>query len=156
METEVTPVVHNGKWKPGQSGNPNGRPVGIKGALTRFERRQREIAEATGALPIEILLAYARRDPVALARFGIPLEEATFGVARWALQIVLPYTARKLPELVIDDENQMTPDMVAAFASLTDRELQFLSRILQRVEAVRGLVQQEATESGEEGETHDE
>jgi hypothetical protein len=155
METEVTPAVHNGKWKPGQSGNPNGRPVGIKGALTRFERRQREIAEATGAMPIEILLAYARRDPEALARFGIPLEEATYGVSRWALQIVLPYTARKLPELVIDDENTLSPAMNAAIASLTDREIQFLGRLLQRAEVIREHIQKAADEEEEQGSDDD-
>jgi hypothetical protein len=47
-------------YRKGQSGNPNGRPAGLK---NRLSQTNIEMAQATGLLPHEILLSFARGEP---------------------------------------------------------------------------------------------
>src|SRR5262249_12303201 len=52
--TEITPKKEiKGRFKPGQSGNPSGKP---KGALNKSTRAIMEAANATGQAPPEIML----------------------------------------------------------------------------------------------------
>ena len=46
-------VAHAGRFKPGQSGNPKGKP---KGAISRQRRAVQAIAEELGITPAEVML----------------------------------------------------------------------------------------------------
>jgi hypothetical protein len=85
----------NPAWKRGgPSPNPQGRAVGIP---NKFSVQQAQAVARSGALPLDIIMAMARRDVNALKRYGIPLKQITPRVQRWALHESLPYTSVRTP-----------------------------------------------------------
>jgi hypothetical protein len=112
-----------GHFLKGVSPNPGGRPVG---GMNRFQKKQALQVARSGASPLQILLAYARRDENELKRLGIPLTEATYGVQRWAILAALPYTAQRMPQQIISSSDSLSPAVEAAIGKLTDEELQSL------------------------------
>jgi hypothetical protein len=53
----------NGKWKPGQSGNPHGRPVGHQTRHAFSARFLTDLAEVWGAHGKETMIATAKANP---------------------------------------------------------------------------------------------
>jgi hypothetical protein len=129
-------------YQKGQSGNPAGRPVGSK---NRFLISQAQAIARAGKNPLEILLAYATRDPAALERCGIDPREATPAVARWALTAALPYTNKRMPVAVEMDVavsqgggTTFSPEVIRF---LSDEELAFLVRIMDRGQEIQRRLQ---------------
>ena len=108
------------KWKPGESGNPKGRP---QGAVSALAKRDREKAAETGLLPHEILLEFARGGPIQQKRIdehGKVIAEDFYPdpkMRQEAAAAAAPYYAPRLSAQKVD----MSGDL--AIRSMTDAEL---------------------------------
>ncbi len=118
----TAPQLKAHHFKKGQSGNPLGRP---KGQIDKVHRLQLQVA-ATGATPLEILLAIARKDEAPLAQLGIPRKDCTTPVRKSAAEAALPYVHRRMPIAVQTEVNGGISISPAAFAQLSDAALDHL------------------------------
>lgn len=66
---------HNGHFKPGQSGNPAGRPKGSRNKAA-IVRAQHSVDDAMPRV-VRMLCAIADRDPDALAEYGLAMKDVT-------------------------------------------------------------------------------
>jgi hypothetical protein len=119
------------RWvKGGASPNPKGRP---KGQIDKVHKLQLKAA-ATGATPLDILLAIARKDEDALATMGISPRECTLLVRKSAAESCLPFIHRKMPQ-AIDGGAPGVPIELAVtdLARLTDAELEIYHKAMVRL-----------------------
>lgn len=113
-------------FKPGKSGNPNGRPKGARSKITMLTEKQRiELAQRTGITPLEFLMSVLR-DPA--APFDYKVECA---------KIASPYLHRKMP-IAIEGGDPTKPLITldaAQLRNISTTELKALKDILAKIGA---------------------
>jgi hypothetical protein len=117
------------QWRKGQSGNPNGRP---KGQLNKIHELQQRAA-ASGATPLDILLAIARKDPDDLARMGIAPKEVSIHMRMRCAEAALPYLHRRMPVAVQAEVYGGMTISSTALSQLSDTTLDHLLSEMQNV-----------------------
>ncbi|SPJ15474.1 hypothetical protein SBBP2_1590011 [Burkholderiales bacterium] len=120
------------KFKPGQSGNPHGRKPGSRGK-TKILLDRTIAAARSGADPFDMLLAVSRRDPVALAKFGIPLRAVTWRVQFDAMKEASKYTKAKPPTIIEANVNATLFASSEILAQLTDEEFAIIEEVCRRI-----------------------
>lgn len=111
-------------FKPGQSGNPKGRPKGARGKVTMLTEKQRQaLAERAGITPLEFLIS-VMRDPKASMDYKVE-----------AAKIAAPYMHRKMP-IAIEGGDPTKPIVTldaAQLRNLKTTELQTLRELLGKI-----------------------
>ena len=93
-------------FKPGQSGNPSGRP---KGALGVFTRQQKEIEQQLIEAAKEVILPEVAKKLVQTALYCALSENHDFG----PLASILKYVARQMPqELKLDSRHILSMEHI--------------------------------------------
>ncbi len=127
------PQLKPHQWTKGQSGNPRGRP---KGQVDKVHLLQLEAAARGEHMPLDILLAIARKDPVALREMGIELSDCTLNIRRAAAESALPYIHRRMPIALDVEVSKERAIPAEAWATLSDEELEQYIRVTEHLDAV--------------------
>jgi hypothetical protein len=118
-------------WKRGQSGNPRGRPKG--GLSVALQNQIRAVAARGEYLPLDILLAIARKDVEALKAMGIDPRDCRTHVRTRCAEACLPYTSRRLPIAIeADGPPLLTEERLKA---LSEDELRTLGLLMRKMRA---------------------
>jgi len=79
--------------KGGPSVNPRGRPPGILDMRMRLQ----QAACAAGLMPLDVLIAVAKKDPEVLAKIGLTPKRVTPALQVRAAESAAPYVHQRMP-----------------------------------------------------------
>jgi len=136
------------RWKPGESGNPSGRP---KGVMTRVDVRT--ICDKFQCDPFRILALIANGDHMAL---DVPQSTMTLSTRLKAATELAAYIAPKLKSIEIQKEDdEETRNVYVVTLPASGRELESQGRDLNSLspdEIVEGIHERIARDDDEDGE----
>lgn len=127
-QTERAPEFLQRQWRPGQSGNPSGRPLTVS-SLSRYVHQETE----RGVEIVRLFLAVMRGEQIA---FGRRKRRPTLGERLMAAQWLADRGWGKAREMVtIEDESLAPEERRAVLHAMTDDERAMMAALLARARA---------------------
>jgi hypothetical protein len=124
----------------GKSGNPAGRPKGIKDKF--LQATEAVIARAGNVTPLDFMLTVVRADPEKLAALGIPPADVTTFARASMAQAAAPYCHRRMPIMIEADIETNAADQPRAIdervrAAMGTEELDRALALLEAAQAAQ-------------------